>query len=145
MSKLVIKKEMKGRFITLEKDYLVYKAVKGAIVQLLLPAGTKVNVPRNYNQNQNFRLRKLRADQAVVMAIIPREYFPKHLTRKLGGYEYETLQKVDHKFASKWSRTFYYQMGKLVKPVREFNTMTHNPCASGIHFFVDLIDAERWQ
>lgn len=140
---LKITKADKGKFHTLKKDVLVYKTVSGAIVQLLLPKGTKISVPRDYNQNGKYIRRKLRADQAVVMAIIP---FAK--VHVLGSSEkvkqYQTLDKINKKYSSKWNFMFHYQMGRLVKPANGFCSISTLACRSGIHFFLDLKDAERW-
>lgn len=148
MQHLKIKSSDRCKFIVLKKDYIVYKAVRGAIVQLLLPAGTTISVPRDYDLGTKYHhRRKLRADQAVVLAIIPRGvvYRPSPTGAKPTKL-YLPLEDVNKAYESKWKSSFKYRMGELVKPKgKGFNMKSNQACKAGIHFFTNVEDAERWQ
>ena len=142
MKKLKITRKSRGSFIKLEDDFIVYKAVRGGIAQLLLPKGTTVSVPVDYNSNGNHS-RKLRADQAVVLMIMPIvvECFPNsYRTIKVYG----NIVDAGDTYGSKWSISFKYKAGKLIKPKNGFHRQDNRPCKPGIHFFTNFKDAERW-
>lgn len=136
----------RDKFIVLKKDYIVYKAVRDAILQLLLPKGTVICVPRDYNRGESIypTFRKLRANQAFVLAALP---MTKTRDLSMNYVWHRVAQSIVHPnfvFRSKWSIRFTYKVGKLVKPHNGFNKLSTRACSSGIHFFVNPADAEAW-
>jgi hypothetical protein len=126
--------ELKVGVKKLKKDYIVYKKVSGAIVQLILPKGTIICKARNFN----VFCKKLRADQAYVGVIIP--ITKTHVFKS----EYATISKKLVYFNSLYDRSFRYRVGDLVKPRWGLSTNIYNSCDSGIHFFCTLKEAEAY-
>jgi hypothetical protein len=130
--KLKITKEMIGKCITTTKDYIVYKKVGGGIAQLLIPAGARIVVPHDYNRTGMLSSRKLRADKAVCLMIVPYTYSEKY-------------KAIDKSFyVSRHDYSFTYKIGKKLKPKLDFSSDVINACRSGIHFFTSIRDAERY-
>jgi hypothetical protein len=147
MKEMVIRPKQRGKFITLRKEEYVYKRVQHAIVQLLLPAGTVVAVPTDYSVTRGLNKAKLRANQAIVLAIIPfsNEY---DYDRRKKSVNYYEIKDVEEEFRSKRlgspSHPFMYKIGARVVPQFKFFSKHTGPCHSGIHFFTQLKHAENW-
>lgn len=110
----------------LDYDIIVYKKLRGAIAQLVIPAGTKIVRPHGSKQ-------KMRAEKAVVLMVIPFE-----CSYDAGKYfvKYESLDKKAYNGLG-WgnARVIEYKMGETVK-AHAFDTYEFSVCTGGIHFFL---------
>lgn len=126
--------ERKGNIFRVVHDLHVFKAVNSyknpgwglprseriAIVNLVIPAGALVHIPRYAAFGS-----KCRASEAFVHSIF-----------KMNEEEID----VGH---SNWTNTFEYRTGATVKPSRTFYAR-NGVCERGIHFFFSLDQAKRY-
>ena len=110
----------------LDYDIIVYKKLRGAIAQLVIPAGTKIVKPHGHEQ-------KLRAEKAVVLMVIP---FESRYSMSRDFLKYASLDKQAYDGLGIGSaKVIEYKMGKTVK-ANSLNTDEFMICAGGIHFFL---------
>lgn len=150
MNKLIIKKDMIGKVIIAEKDYVVYKRVNQngfvsnnrGIAVLLIPKGSKIVIPIDYNSKKRFK-KKLRCNLAICLYIIP---FIRNWNGKERKYDlsFQGLPSEKQVFKSIHKPRFKYKQGKVLKPYHPLSENTSGPCHSGIHFFTDVKEAERY-
>ena len=108
-----------GEFIGWKKAR--YKHVKTCIVKLEIPNDAK---------RSSATTRKCRCDKAVVLAAYD----------LLSG---EEINKETFIF-SVYDDSFIYKVGDMIRPKEPFNDNRFIECASGIHFFIDRREAERY-
>ena len=74
--------------------------------------------------------RKCRCDKAVVLA----------------AYEYFNGEEINKEtpIFSMYDNNFTYKVGDTIRPKEPFNDDRFMECASGIHFFIDRVEAERY-
>lgn len=98
--------------------------IRYVVVELEIPKGSMVFSDALHNTAKLAMWidnRKCRADKAIVKSIV-------------GGYaQCHSLQDEE----------FIYKVGETVKPTEPFSKRNRQ-CASGIHFFYDRSDAEKW-
>jgi len=98
-------------------DIIGYKkCVDGRILKLLIPKDAK--------RSHAFG-RKCRAEYAEVLEITK------------GKRQYKTA-------ISTLEKDFIYKVGETVRPIQPFDENWQEECASGIHFFITKIEAERY-
>jgi hypothetical protein len=134
---LKLTKHNAGQVIEARTDFIVYKRVRNGIAQLLIPKGTKIVVPTKYREYTARSFRKLRAEKAIVLCIVPRYYVGMR-------QKYQTILDPSESFDSRHDLRFKYIMGKTVKPRKKFSKDITDACKSGIHFFESLKDAENY-
>ena len=108
-----------GEFIGWKKAR--YKHGKTCIVKLEIPNDAK---------RSSATTRKCRCDKAVVLAAYD----------LLSG---EEINKETFIF-SVYDDSFIYKVGDMIRPKEPFNDNRFIECASGIHFFIDRREAERY-
>lgn len=134
-----------GKLVEVNRDYIVYKKLAGAIAQLLIPKGTRIYIPPRYTDtHRGFNHKvdiKLRAERAVCLFIIPfkRQDFP-IFSKKIREVIYLKLYSAT--YHSLFKCEFNYTVGKLIYP-RRFSERRAS-CESGIHFFISLKAAEHY-
>lgn len=138
------KAPVKGVFIKLEKDLIVYKKVviqlkketKG-IATLVIPAGTVIYKANGVDREDK---NKCRAEQAIVLKVqdlngkevkvgwSTHEFYPGHNKTSKPGQEFERL--------GDWgSYRFVYRPLTKVFPLEAYS-FDDEACKSGIHFFM---------
>ena len=90
------------------------------IVKLKIPADAK---------RSSATTRKCRCDKAVVLAY--------------ESFNGEEINKEAPIF-SMYDNNFTYKVGDTIRPKEPFNNNRFAECASGIHFFIDRVEAERY-
>lgn len=112
----VIKRTEYGRIVLLDEELKVYKKLQdNVIANLIIPPGVLVYTRMGED--------KLRASLAKVHSLW--DPFQKQFVKKgLSGY----------------NRRFDYRKGSIVTPTDKFDLGDYS-CASGIHFFLSLINA----
>lgn len=131
-------KKLKFGVTVLKTDYVGYKKLSGAIAQLVFLKGTRIMKSK---RSQYGRSRyKLRADQAIVMMIVPRgtSFYRQHYSVR-----YMDLSEKSYGSLIFYSRGTRYKLGEQVKP-NGFNTNINEHCGKGIHFFCTLKEAENY-
>lgn len=100
------------------------------LVNLVIPIGARINAPKKvftalpeYDRAK----RKMRASEAIVRSM--------HKCNRF----HQPLGKCSVAYSGQDS-TFVYRPGETVKPKEGFDEQT-TVCASGIHFFLNVIDA----
>lgn len=110
----------------LDYDIIVYKKLRGAIAQLVIPAGTKIVKPHGREQ-------KMRAEKAVVLMVIP---FVSVLDTGRRFVKYASLDKKEYNgLGMGRARVIEYKMGKTVK-ADALDDDEFIVCVKGIHFFL---------
>ena len=99
----------------IDKEIIVYKKCQGKIVELELQKGSIVFSINNY---------KCRTNKAKVISID-------------GNKSKGTSIESNH------DSTFVYKVGKIVE-VKDFDLMYNVECSTGIHFFFNREDAEKY-
>lgn len=126
-------KDLKFGVNILKTDYVGYKKVQGGIVQLLFPKGTRV-MKSKWEHHNHRNKNKLRTDQAIVIMVVPYNWFSL----------YETLYKKSYRSSMYYHvKGSIYRLGKQIKP-NGFNTNVSESCGQGIHFFCTLKEAENY-
>jgi hypothetical protein len=98
-------------------SFIAWKAVKGAILELLVPAWAY--------RTTSLTSRKIRVSQAKVVRAYPEQ-----------GYESQT-------FAGLFATEFRYTVGEYATADR-FNDDIREECTHGIHCFITRKEAEEW-
>ena len=99
----------------IDKEIIVYKKCQGKIVELELQKGSIVFSINNY---------RCRTNKAKVISIA-------------GNKSKGTSIESNH------DSTFVYKVGKIVE-VKDFDLMYNVECSTGIHFFFNREDAEKY-
>ena len=108
--------KVKTQIVPQSGTFIAYKKLRGGIAKLEIPESAKrSNAPGG---------RKCRASKAKVLSFI-------------GSHEKE-LRSI-------WSNTFIYRVGETVVPKDPFCEDWTQECASGIHFYLSLEEAEAHQ
>lgn len=124
------------------RDRIVFKKVYGPprknnsgysiaphelVAVLRIPKGTLMRIPHLdlFSEYQR-RSMKHRAARAKVLRI-----------ENMRG------EKWKHVAYSRWSSSFEYRVGRIVRPTRGFSR-GEQACASGIHFFFNKTQARNW-
>lgn len=119
-------RDLKVGVNVLDYDIVVYKKLRGAIAQLVIPAGTKIVKPYGGAQ-------KMRAEKAVVLMVIP---FECRYDAGRHFVKYVSLDKKEYNgLGMGRAGVIEYKMGKTVK-AHSFDDDKSVVCAGGIHFFL---------
>lgn len=127
-------KKLKYGVTVLRRDVIVYKKLRNAIGQFLLPKGTKVM--KAYTRPE---CQKLRADQAVCLMIVP--YWNADIYYRC-KYQFLDSKRGMSEIHYASTKSTYF-IGKKYKP-NGFNTNIYEDCGKGFHFFCTLEEAEKY-
>jgi hypothetical protein len=138
-----------GRVYEVVKPLHVFKVAVAAecsafvIVNLVIPVGAMVYARHGLNTLNGLRLhmRKMRASSAIVHSI--RAFNHRQLPSVVSATNIQHIavrSTPDDSARSSYDATFKYELGKTVTPEGGF-CWSDSECASGIHFFLNLVDA----
>lgn len=118
--------------IQLESPYVVYKATRRYICELILLPGTKIVIPSK-NLIGNGELGKIRANEAFVSGFYEEDPLSPN-----------SLREVDiGADRSIFNRDFHYYRGQKITP-NKFNESAGERCTNGIHFWATPAEALKW-
>ena len=151
---LLWKRGCARNFVTVTDTLYVFKKTQNdrlscdrrqMITNLIIPVGAIIHIPYDAYTCKESDSRKMRTNKAIVHSnvmctnmhhfghISPSEFSKQKLERW-------TQRAVAH---SQYLNEFTYKVDHLVKPRQAFSLVTGS-CESGIHFFVNVVDALKY-
>ncbi len=146
-----IKDKPRG-FWRVENDLHVFK--KGwsddafgdqCIINMVIPKGSEIYAERVNAKDYEYGIdcRKMRASKALVHSIVKYEDCEIGLMQNgKSCMEFSEVKPIS-KCSSTWDQNFIYRKGKIAVPVQGFFYIQEQ-CTSGIHFFLNLVDATMY-